>query len=890
MEVPRMFRMLMSSFVCALSMLSVVPVAAQEEPAAVPTPEAVFGFSPGADRLLIDYSQLVEYLELLAASSPRVSVIEIGRTTLDRPMMMAVISSAENMTRLDDLKEINRRLALDPAIPDAERADLVDRGRVFVMATLSMHSSEVGPSQTLPILVHDLATATDAETLTILDAVVVMAVASLNPDGMDMIVEHYRESLDTPYEGASMPGLYHHYVGHDNNRDFVSLNLAESRNVSRVYSTEWYPQVLIDKHQMGRTGPRYFVPRYHDPIAENVDGKLWNWSDVFGSAMGRRLGTRPGAGVASNWVFDDYWPGSTTTSHWKGVISMLTEAASCKLATPVFVEPNERRVRGKGLSEYKKSVNMPDPWPGGWWRLSDIVAYELASWRGALEAASSHRDEILRLRNDLCREEVERGRSVAPAYFVIPGNQHDPSARDRMVALLVEHGVEIAGLTGEVTIDDRRFNEGDLVVPLAQPYRPFVKEVMEVQRYPVRRYTPGGEIIKPYDITSWSLPLHFGVETVEVAAVSDELEALLADTEIEEAIPDLAGAWGAVLDPRHNASYRAVFETLGNGGEVLRSPAPVEIGDRVVPAGAFVLPGARLEGPLAADGVRPLPVDARPEGDFDEVSLPRVALIETWYHDMDAGWTRMVLERNGIDYTLLRPAEVAGAALAENFDVVIFPDAHKDVLTEGAYSEKGDYRPTDYRPEFRKGLGSEGMAAVSSFLEAGGRVVAWGRSTALFFDAVTFGEGDDALELDLPVHDQAEKLAEAGFYAPGSLLEVELLTDHPLTWGMPEATGAFSRGRPVLGTSLPILVTDRRVVGSFPDEGPILMSGYAEHDELLAGQPAMVWVRAGRGQLVLFGFQPQFRGSTPGTYKLLFNALLLPEVEAGFGGVAGSIP
>ncbi len=258
----------------------------------IPDPESVFGFTPGADRKLIDYEQLIDYVERVAEASPRVAISEIGRTALDRPMKLVLISSPENLDRLDEIRSINRRLALDPSIPDAERAALVEATPVTLMATLSMHSTEVAPAQTLPLLTYSLATTDDPETLKWLDDVVIMVVACLNPDGMDMIVNHYRENLGTPYEGGSMPGLYHHYVGHDNNRDFVALTQAESRVVSRVFSTEWYPQILIDKHQMGRTGPRYFVPRYHDPIAENIDGGLWTWSDVFGSGMAREIELR----------------------------------------------------------------------------------------------------------------------------------------------------------------------------------------------------------------------------------------------------------------------------------------------------------------------------------------------------------------------------------------------------------------------------------------------------------------------------------------------------------------------------------------------------------------------------------------------------------------------
>jgi len=876
---------------CSLALLVVFSfshaVLAEEAPAGVPDPESVFGFQPGTDRKLIDYSQLIEYVELAAETSPRVAVDEIGRSTLDRPMKMVFISSEENLQRLDELREINRRLALDPSIPDDEREALIEDARVFVMATLSMHSTEVAPAQTLPLLTHHLATTEDPEILGWLDDVVVMVVATLNPDGMDMIVNHYRESLDTAYEGGSMPGLYHHYVGHDNNRDFVALTQAETQAVSRVFSTEWYPQVLIDKHQMRRTGPRYFVPRYHDPIAENIDGGLWTWSDVFGSGMAREIGAAGLSGVASNWIFDEYWPGATTTSHWKGVISLLTEAASARLATPLFVEKNERRVQGKGLSEYKKSVNMPSPWPGGWWRLGDIVAYELASWRGALKTASLWRNEILSFRNDLCRAEVERGRTEPPYYYVIPQVQHDASERDHLVELLGEHGVGVAQLNAPVMIEGHSFAPGDLVVSMAQPYRPFIKEVMEDQRYPVRHYTPDGEIIRPYDITSWSLPLHLGVNVIELETRSESLEASIETFEPTPTTnPGLDSVWGVALDPRDNAGYRIVFEALESGKNVSRAPEGLTVGETELPAGAFVIKSHRNDVLGQALKARTFPLDARPLVALSELSKPRVALIETWYHDMDAGWTRYLLEDYGVSYTLLRPGDVAEADLTKNFDVVIFPDADKDILTKGKYKSSGEYRVNDYRPEYQKGLGDDGVKNLATFLEGGGRVVAWGRSTQLFFENLTFGEGDDAMEIELPIRDEAESLKEKGFYAPGSLLAVQLNTEHPVNWGMPSEFGVFTRGRPVLDTKLPMLIADRRVLGVFPEEN-ILLSGYAEEVELLAERPAMVWVRVGRGQLVLFGFQPQFRASTPGTFKLIFNALMLPRLGEDQAGVAG---
>jgi hypothetical protein len=677
-----------------------------------------------------------------------------------------------------------------------------------------------------------------------------------------------------------LPGVYNKYVGHDNNRDFVALSQSESRAVSALFSTRWYPHVLLDKHQMGRTGPRYFVPEYHDPIAENIDEDLWYWSDVFGSTMAKDMGRAGLQGVASHWAFDEYWPGATTTSHWKGVISLLTEAASCKLASPVFVEPNELSVWGKGLSEYKKSVNMPDPWPGGWWRLADILDYELVTMRSALAISASHRSELLRFRHDLSRREVEKGRTQAPYHFIFPREQHDATALAGFVDLLELHGVAVTELAEDKVVDGRAFTEGDVVVSLAQPYRAFIKEVLEVQRYPVRRYTPGGEIIRPYDITSWSLPLHMGLAGYEVRSAETDLETRPLG-QVVGRTPALGPQfWGVAISARDNAGYEMVFAALAKGLDVARIRTAETIADRRFPAGSFLISGAA--GPIRdLVSQHPVPmavVSAEPEVATVPIQAPRVAVVETFFHHMDAGWTRFILDQYGVPFSVLRPGDIETAELAKSFDVLIFPDTDPDLLRRGRRKRGDSYDPGDMPPEYRKPISAKGRAEIAAFLEAGGTVVSWRRSVGFFLEG-PMAEGDDEDPgLRLPARDISKDLADKGLYVPGSLLRLELLPDHPVTWGMPERTVAFSRGSPVLATSIPILDTDRRVVGTHP-EHDVLVSGHADHAELLARRSALVWLRKGAGQLVLFGFQPQFRASTPVSYKLLFNSLLLPPAD-----------
>ncbi len=729
------------------------------------------------------------------------------------------------------------------------------------------------------------------EALQWLDDVVYMATPCHNPDGMDMTVEHYRKYHGTKYDGASMPGIYHKYVGHDNNRDFVILSQSDTKVVAAIYSTRWFPQVMVEKHQMGSTGVRYFVPPNHDPIAENIDAGIWNWMGLFGMNMIKDM-TRAGqSGVAQHYLFDEYWPGSTGTCNWKNVISFLTEAASVRYATPIYIEPNELGVYGKGLSEYKKSINMPLPWPGGWWRLSDIIDYEITSTRSIIKTSSKHRKDILTFRNDLCMREVERGRSVPPYYFVMPLKQNDRSELAGLVDLLVEHGVRVSKLTSGVNAGGKEFTKGDIVVSMSQPYRAFAKEVMERQQFPLRHYTPDGEVIKPYDITSWSLPLHRGIDSYEMKVRSKELEAALAPVEsgdfYRSSLPEKTG--GAIFAAGDNESFKAAFAALGGKLAVYRLTSAAEIEGRSYEAGTFIVPGnirkdKTLAGQVSSLMVTPFftegdPLSQIPEGDLVKVEIPRIALVETWFHDMDAGWTRYIFDTYSIPFEVLRPGDLENTDLAQKFDVILFPNNNKDLLMSGKWKRQGSYYSSSYPPDYVKGIGKKGMEKLMDYLDRGGLIVAWGGSSQLFSGTLEISKGkDEKEEFNLPFADLTDQLQKQGFYCPGAMLRVKLVADHPLTWGMPPETGAMFRRGTAFSTSVPRFDMDRRVIARFPEKD-ILLSGYVEKEKAVSNRNAMIWLRKGDGQLVLFGFNPQFRAGTAGTYKLLFNALLLGAAD-----------
>jgi hypothetical protein len=845
----------------------------------IPTPKEYFGFEPGEDRMLFSYEELMNYVTQLSDHSDKLHLEQIGESEMGKPLYAVFISSEENIGKLDQLKIINRELAMNGDLSQAELETRITDGRVFLYMTLSMHSSEVGPSQAAPVIAYDLLTSDKPEISLILEKTVCVLVPCHNPDGMNMIVEHYNKYKGTPFEGSSMPGVYHKYVGHNINRDFVTLTQKENKAVAAFYNTEWFPQVMVEKHQMGSSGPRYFVSPPHDPIAENIDAGVWNWMRVFGSRALTDMTNAGLHGVSVNYLFDDYWPGATTTCTWKGIIGMLSEAASANLASPVYVEPNELRTIGKGLGEYSKSINMPEPWAGGWWRLGDIVKYEHANAISYLHTAAIHKDEILEFRNSFTRKEIEKGKTEAPYYYILPLEQHDKSELLDLVNLMFEHGVSTYQLKEEVRIENRVYAKGDIVIPLAQPYRSFIKEVMEKQKFPLRYYTPDGEKIKPYDITSWSLPLHKGVEAMEINTREPALEKQIEEVNFPfRIIEETQKIYSHMLfTSGNNESYKAAFKAVANGVNVQRTSGLFTWEDKNYPAGSFLIERNKESEAIAgALNVGPalIRIDTIPA--VKNLEVPRIALIESWFHAMDAGWIRFLFNNYHIPYTVIRPDELKEKNLTKSFDLIILTDEAKSVLLEGKFGGEGAYFISRYPPEFAKGMGKKGLEHILQFVNEGGTVLSWGRSVDLFTGMLTIGiEGDDNWEqFQLPFQNVGSDLAKKGLDIPGSALRVIIQKNHPLTYGMPEEVAVFHRGSPVFATSIPYFDMDRRVIASFANDN-ILMSGYADNEKLLSKQAAVVWIKKGKGQFVFYSFSPHHRGQTPATFKLLWNGILI---------------
>ncbi|HUP44041.1 MAG TPA: M14 metallopeptidase family protein [Thermoanaerobaculia bacterium] len=591
----------------ALSISLALLLAASAVAAPIQSPSDFLGFEVGADRKLADYRQITSYFRMLEAASPRVTLEVLGKTVLGDEMFMAVISSEANMRNLPAIRETARKLADPRGFTQAQIDQLVRDGKTVVLVTCNIHSTEIASSQMAMEWAHALATATDAETQRRLDNVVLLLVPSLNPDGQTMIVDWYRKYVGTRYEGGRLPWLYHHYVGHDNNRDWYMLTQPETRAMSRAIYHRWHPQLFIDEHQMGAFGPRMFIPPFADPLDPDVHPLIWREVNVIGSNMALRLEQQEKSGLIYGYSFDAYWLGGTrNTGWWKNITGLLLEVASARIATPIYIEPTELRGGAKGLVEYKPTINHPNPWPGGWWRMRDIMDYERIASDALHEIATEKRADFLR--NIAVRAKAAVASAKPGEAWRIPRQQHDWATAQHLAWLMSEHNVEVF-----------QSANGDYWIPLAQPYALFVNEMMEPQRYPEVRLQAGADIVRPYDVATWTLPLQMGV-TAEKTTIPENA-ALQRVTEIRPETKSVLKRHAAAKKPRvatykpWNASMdegwtRWVLETYGFSPKTL-SPQQVR---GALPYDAIIVPDIHKE--IIAAGRRTTGTAIRYEDEF----------------------------------------------------------------------------------------------------------------------------------------------------------------------------------------------------------------------------------------------------------------------------------
>ena len=850
----------------------------------IPTPASVLGHEVGADFELTTYEDALEYFEALAAASDRVLLHEVGRTSFGRPWHMAVISSAENLARLDRYREIALRLADPDGMTDVEARELAAEGKAIVHIDGGLHSTEVAHAEHTIQLAYELVTGdSDPEVAAILDEVILLLWFSVNPDGQTMIADWYESNVGTPFEVASAPFLYQKYIGHDNNRDGYMINQIESRVVTRV-TREWEPQILYNHHQSSPFPTRIWIPPFAEPISPKVHPLMWRTVNLIGMAMSQALEERGQVGaVHMGTGFDNWYPGFMDhANNFHNVASFLTETALYRYATPQFYTIGDFPARE---SELRPRSLYASPWPGGWWRVGDAVDYMLTASFSVLDVAAKFKFDLLHNRYQAARDVVRAHREAPPFAFFIPEDQRDPVAAVEMLRRLAFNGIEVSRLEAAAEHDGLTHPAGTWVIPMDQPNANFVGQLFAVQDYPDLREYPQGPPEQPYDVSGWTLPYQFGVRVVEARTpLSDELRSALDpvraeplswqgeedarswDTppgvgfdshEVARAIvPPQGRANGngaaLILDPAQNNSYRALAAAWRLGGSVRFQPGEAGEDGRGGSSGSWVVAG--LSGNARSELVADFALQARlGGGQGGAVAQPRIGLYRPWNASMDEGWTRWIFDVFGIDHTSLRNADVRAGDLGSRYDVIILADMGSNQIVNG-------FAKGSVPPRYEGGIGAEGVRELEAFVRGGGTLVTINRSSNFAI-----------AELHLPVRDVVAEVPRAEYFAGGAIVELIVDPSHPVMSGMTE------RAPFTVGNS-PVFTTEKgfegRVFAKYDDDGTPLLSGYFLGEDKVHGFAAAVEAELGEGRVVLLGMRPLWRGQPFGTFKVLFNAAL----------------
>jgi len=900
-------------FSLLLLLLALPLMAASATP---PSPREHFGFAIGDDYQLASYTQSEHYFRALAQTSERLRLVEIGNTSEGRAQLMLIASAPANLARLDEYREISARLAYARDDETSAR-QLAEHGKAVVWIDGGLHANETVGTHQLIETAWQLASRNDAETLRILDDVIVLLVHA-NPDGQELISNWYmREPIPENRTLSAVPRLYQQYAGHDNNRDFYMAALQETRNMNRVAYTQWYPQILYNHHQSSPRGTVIVIPPYRDPYNYNLDAMIPVGLEALGAAMNTRFlqESKPGAVSKRGSTYSTWWNGGLrTTPYFHNILGVLTEITGhpTPMEIPFLV------------NRQLPDSNLPAPVPPQRWHFRQSIEYSLSANWAILDYASRQREQLLFNIWRMGRNSIARGsgdywtpspaalakikdntgdnqqlgaaeqaslytqQRRDPRGYIVPADQADFPTAVKFINALQLNGIEVHRAQREFTLNGVGYPKDSFVVLTAQAFRPHVMDMFEPQDHPHDFAYAGGPPIAPYDSAGWTLAFQMGVKFERIL---EGMDALLTDGTLLQLpigelqsppparLPDSRIGWAIAADA--NDAFSVVNVLLKAGVAVQRDGA-----------GRFVVsasPAAReaLNEALARTGIRPAALRRLPSA-LRRVRAPRIALWDQYGGSMVSGWTRLVLENFGFDYSVIYPQQITAGHLHDDIDVLILPSGALAMAKELMVGREGSgFTPRAPDPatipaQFHHMLGHlntpEAVSALQDFLQHGGHIIATGSSSSL------------AVSLGLPVtshlvkgdgHGGQRALDSSEYYIPGSVLQVAVDPTRPAARGLgPRLDVYFSDGRwdnaPVF--ALPADHPKLRPILWFDSDTP-LRSGWAFGQHALKGGVLAAEAEVGAGRLTFFGTDITFRSQTHGAFRLLFNPLLEAAME-----------
>jgi hypothetical protein len=876
------------------------------------SPKEHFGFTIGDDYQLANFTQTEAYFKKLAASSDRVNLLSIGKTEEGRDQPMLIISSAENLKKLDYYKEISQKLARVEGLTDEEAKSLAEKGKAIVWIDGGLHSTETLGIHQLIETAWNLASRKDAETLKILENTIIL-MTHANPDGHELVSDWYmREKTPEKRSLQNLPVLYEKYAGHDNNRDFFMMNLKETQNISNQLFLEWLPQIMYNHHQRGPEGSVVAGAPYRDPFNYVFDPILMTSLDALGAAMNTRLNTenKPGYTQKNGSVFSTWYNGGLRTiTYFHNMVGLLTETIGGPTPSEISLVP-DRLIPNAG-------TNFPvTPQK---WHFRQSVDYSISMNYAVLNYAQRHRDELLYNIYLMGKNSVEKGnkdtwglspnkieaikdahqkelggartsgkQTIPTKYFdqvmkdpakrdargyIIPAGQADFPTAIKFVNALIRSGIRIHKANEDFTVNDKKYLKGSFIVRANQAFRPHVLDMFEPQDHPNDFQYEGGPPIAPYDAAGWTLAY---LMNVQFDRLQDDFSGPFQPIPYgelqkigEKPIP-LAKAY--LINAESNNAFAAINALLQSKEKVYRIKDGNDQGDFYIPANNNVQ--KILQGMISSPGIELRKTNNIPRN-ISRITELRIALWDNYGGSMPSGWVRFLMEQYRFNAKIIYPQDIDAGNLNSKYDVIIFvsgaiPPVTNAVATGRMDGPKPETIPEEYRPRLGRISQEKSIPELKKFMELGGKVITIGSSTNLVY------------HLGLPVRNaivemakdgQERRLAAEKYYVPGSVLSVSVDNSLRSAWGMDKKSDVYFNNSPVFKISTEeLLKGDIKPILWFSSATP-LRSGWAWGQGYLRDGITAFEAKVGKGKLYAFGPEITFRAQTHGTFKLLFNQL-----------------
>lgn len=780
----------------------------------IPSPKEHFGFTIGEDYQLANYSQTEAYFKKLGAS-PRARFVDIGLTEEGRHQLMLIVSSPENLKKLDLYKGISQKLARAEGMTEAQAHAMASDGKAIVWIDGGLHASETVGAHQLIETAYQLITRTDEETKRILDHDIILMVHA-NPDGQELVSNWYMQEKDPKKRNMNVPRLWEKYIGHDNNRDFYMMNMKETQNITRQQYLEWLPQIVYNHHQAGPAGSVVAGPPFRDPFNYVYDPLLVTSIDAVGSAMNSRLNRegKPGYTQRSGTEFSTWWNGGLrTATYFHNMIGLLTEIIGNPTPSTIPLVP-ERLIP----SSATPFPVMPQPW-----HFRQSIDYSVSLNYAVLNYAARNSDELLYNMYQMGKNSIDRGSrdywtlspkradAITQAYksartisgsdsnanvggrgsiggvvtigggsgfdragvplkyfdtvlrnpvlrdprgYIITSDQPDFATAVKFINTCLRSGLVVQKATSEFTVAGKKYPAGSYILKTNQAFRPEVLDRFEPQDHPNDFLYPGGPPIRPYDMTGWTLAYQMGIKFDRILDDFNGPFKRIPYGELQNMPLAPAPALaknGYFISAAANNSFIVVNNLLQAGTKMYR----VNEASAIAPAGTFYMPYSEKVKTILDKAATELDVKAIPATKSPKNITPvmpaRIAIWDQYGGSIPSGWVRWLMEQYHFPFKVVYPQQFDAGDLKSKYDVIVFVNGAIPALSRRGAAAGAE--------DFGGRFGGGNNTVPNEYKSMTGRITADKSVPQLkaFLEAgghiVTIGSSANlAYQLNLPVH------------------------------------------------------------------------------------------------------------------------------------------